>query len=120
MGSTVAWTGGGIPGFLAQHYVSTLRDMRATYQMAFKAMLFADRLSLSATPASDDGQSELAYMLSQPQAFRGQSHYVAGGVQTHRADFDFKPFAAARQLPASCRRRRHAGRAHATADPGTV
>ncbi len=88
-GFDIGVTGGGIPGFLAQHYVSTLRDMRATYQMAFKALLFADRLSLSATPASDDAQSELGYMLSQPQAFRGQSHYVAGGVQTHRADFDF-------------------------------
>ena len=87
-GLDVGITGGGIVPFLAQHYVSTLRDMRATYQTAFKAMLFADRLALAAVPAADDGQSELAYMLSQPQAFRGQSHYVAGGVQTHRADFD--------------------------------
>lgn len=73
---------------LDEFYLPTVRDMRATFQRAAKALLFAWRLDLSARPVADDGQSELGYMLSHPDAFQGQSHSRGGGVQTHRVDFD--------------------------------
>lgn len=76
-------------GFLAAHYTSTVRDMRSTYQRAFKAMLLAYRFRLSAQRVSDDGQSELGYMLSRPVNFAGQSYYRSvSGFGTHKAEFD--------------------------------
>jgi hypothetical protein len=78
--------------FLTTHYTSTVRDMRRTYQRAFKALLFANRLHLSAQPISDDGQSELGYMLAYPANFLGQAYYRGGshssGFATHKANFD--------------------------------
>ena len=82
--------GGAIQAYLADHYVSTVRDMRRTYQRVFKAMLFVDRLDLSAVPTADDGQSEIGYMLSKPENFRGQAYYRSGAsFITHKANFDF-------------------------------
>ena len=79
----------GVVALLAARYVSTVRDVRRTYQAAFKALLFVRRLGLRAVPVSDDGQSELGFLLAHPEAFRGQSHYRTGaGIATHRADFD--------------------------------
>lgn len=75
--------------FLAAHYTSSVRDLRRTYQRAFKAMLFANRLHLSAQPIADDGQSELGYMLAHPVSFAGQAYYRSGGMfVTHKANFD--------------------------------
>ena len=75
--------------FLHNRYTSTLRDMRRTYQRAFKAMLFTHRFWLSARPHAAES-SELAYLLSQPDKFAGWSYYRKAGVFTsHRADFDF-------------------------------
>lgn len=74
---------------LRLHYTSSLRDVRRTYQRAFKALLFAARFALSADPVSDDGQSEIGYMLAHPDRFLGTSYYRDGeqfGV--HRAWFD--------------------------------
>ena len=88
-GFDTALSASGIGVTLAERYYVTVRDMRSTFQRAAKAMLFAYRMDLSTEPLADDGQSELAYMLSQPEAFEGQSHYVAAGVQTHRVHFDF-------------------------------
>jgi len=83
-------TPAGAFGVLAMRHVVSMRAMRRTLQRLFKAMLFSDRLSLGARPISDSGQSELGYLLSQPQAFSGQSQFdPGGGFQTHRADFDF-------------------------------
>ncbi|NEN88689.1 MAG: insecticidal toxin complex protein [Okeania sp. SIO3H1] len=75
--------------FLNIHYTSSVRDIRRTYQRAFKAMLFVSRLHLSAQPISDDGRSELGYMLAHPVNFAGQSYYRSGGsFVTHKANFD--------------------------------
>jgi Tc toxin complex TcA C-terminal TcB-binding domain len=75
--------------FLKIHYTSTLRDIRRTYQRVFKAMLLVNRLHLSVQRISDDGQSELGYMLAHPTNFAGQSYYRNGGVfVTHKVNFD--------------------------------
>lgn len=76
--------------YLEQRFTSTLRDVRRTYQRAFKAMLFAHRLGLSAKPVSDDEESEIGYMLAHAQDFAGKSFFRAGAVFTqHLAKFDF-------------------------------
>ncbi len=76
-------------GFLHDRYGSSLRDIRRTYQRAFKAMLFVHRFALSARPRNGEG-SELRYMLSEPARFAGWSTYRVGGAwKTHKADFDF-------------------------------
>ena len=80
---------GAAKDFLTTHYTSTMRDMRDTYQRAFKAMLLAYRFGLSAQGISDDGQSELGYMLAHPINFAGQSYYRSGAAfVTHKAEFD--------------------------------
>ncbi|KYC35938.1 hypothetical protein WA1_48895 [Scytonema hofmannii PCC 7110] len=80
---------GAAQNFLTIHYTSTIRDIRRTYQRAFKAMLFVSRLHLSAQRISDGGQSELGYMLAHPINFAGQAYYRSGGAfATHKANFD--------------------------------
>jgi Tc toxin complex TcA C-terminal TcB-binding domain len=79
----------GAAAFLNQYYVSSLRDIRRTYQRAFKALLFVHRFALSAHSESG-GRSELGYMLTQKDKFAGASYYDPGpGYQKHLADFDF-------------------------------
>lgn len=76
--------------YLNIRYTSTVRDIRSTYIRAYKALLFAVRLGLSAKRISDNGESELGYMLSNPSNFAGQSYYRTGGTySTHKANFDF-------------------------------
>ena len=60
------------PAFLNEHYTSTLRDIRRTYQRAFKALLFAHRFALSAK-RSPERRSELGYMLTQKEKFAGRA-----------------------------------------------
>lgn len=75
--------------FLALHYTSSLRDIRRTYQRAFKAMLLAHRFDLSAAPEADDGQSEVGYLLTHAEDFTGTSYFRSGGgFAVHRAFFD--------------------------------
>jgi Tc toxin complex TcA C-terminal TcB-binding domain len=75
--------------FLTAHYTSTVRDIRRSYQRAFKAMLLVSRFGLSAQPIADDAQSELGYMLAHPNRFAGQAYYRSGGAfVTHKANFD--------------------------------
>ena len=75
--------------FLDVHYTSSVRDIRRTYQRAFKAMLFVSHLHLSAQRISDGGQSELGYMLAHPVNFAGQAYYRSGGTfVTHKGNFD--------------------------------
>ncbi|MGH8651597.1 MAG: hypothetical protein ACREYE_05180 [Gammaproteobacteria bacterium] len=50
---------GAAGNFLAAHFTSTVRDIRRTYQRALKALLFVNRLGISARGIADDGQSEL-------------------------------------------------------------
>ena len=76
--------------FLDSHYISTLRDIRRTYQRAFKALLFAHRFCLSAKPIADDIQSEIGYMLAHASDLMGTSFYRNnGGYSPHHAYFDF-------------------------------
>ncbi len=78
--------------FMSLHFTSTLRDMRRTYQRAFKALLFAHRFGLSAKPITEYGQSEIGYMLAHPDLFQGTSYYRDGqnsGFGTHYAYFNF-------------------------------
>lgn len=76
--------------FIDLFYFSTLRDVRRTYQRAFKSLLFAHRLALSAKPAADSGQSEIGYMLDHTEDFEGLSFYLDGsGYKPHRAWLNF-------------------------------
>jgi hypothetical protein len=75
--------------FLKGYYTGTLRDIRRTYQRAFKAALFCAGLGLTARPEGE--QSELGYMLSDPVGFAGRGYYRTGpnSFGTHLANFDF-------------------------------
>jgi hypothetical protein len=77
-------------GYLDGRYVSSLRDIRRTYQRAFKALLFSGRFGLSARPDHAFHQSELGYLLDHPEAFAGTSYYRTGAASfgTHHAWFD--------------------------------
>jgi hypothetical protein len=86
---SVAGLSGSPAEFLRNRYDSSLRDIRRTYQRAFKALLFAHRFALSARRHGGEG-SELGYMLANAGKFAGWSYYRNGGVfTTHKADFDF-------------------------------
>jgi Tc toxin complex TcA C-terminal TcB-binding domain len=75
--------------FLRSLYTSTIRDMRRTYQRAFKALLLAGKLGLSAR-RHEDGQTELGYMLSHPPNFTGDAYYrTSTTFLQHLANFDF-------------------------------
>ena len=76
-------------GFLNEHYTSSLRDIRRTYERAFKALLFVHRFKLSAK-RSPERRSELGYMLAQNEKFAGRAFYRSGpNFVLHAADFDF-------------------------------
>ena len=76
--------------FLTAYYTSTVRDIRRTYQRAFKVLLFVNRLHLSAQGIADSGQSELGYLLAHPENFAGQAYYRNGeSFVTHKTNFDF-------------------------------
>jgi hypothetical protein len=81
--------GGTAGDFLEVHFASTVRNIRRTYQRAYKALLFVSRIGLSARGIADDGQSELGYILAHPSNFVGQAYYRSGaGFVTHKANFD--------------------------------
>jgi hypothetical protein len=77
--------------FLKAYYTSTLRDMRRTYQRAFKAVLFAGKLGVAARPADDDCPSELGYLLANATRFAGAAYYRTSSTAftQHLANFDF-------------------------------
>ncbi|HEX7734070.1 MAG TPA: neuraminidase-like domain-containing protein [Ktedonobacteraceae bacterium] len=76
--------------FLQLHFTSSLRDIRRTYQRAFKALLFAHRFELSARLLDDYEQSELGYLLDHAERFEGRSYYhLQAGFGTHCAFFNF-------------------------------
>jgi hypothetical protein len=75
--------------FLQRYYSSSFRDIRRTYQRAFKALLFAHRFALSAE-RNCHGTSELSYMLEEKERFAGASYFSAGSAFVrHAANFDF-------------------------------
>ena len=77
--------------FLKAFYTSTIRDMRRTYQRAFKAVLFAGRLNLSARRDEECSQSELGYMFANPTRFAGYAYYRTSSTTftQHLANFNF-------------------------------
>jgi hypothetical protein len=77
-------------GGLDARYTSTLRDIRRTYQRAFKAVLFAHRFYLSACKSNSEWESELGYILDHAEKFQGVSYYLENSdFDVHRADFNF-------------------------------
>jgi hypothetical protein len=89
LGDGLTGLSNGAASYLSQCYVSSLRDIRRTYQRAFKALLFVHRFALSAEPRAG-GQSELGYMLTHEDNFAGASyHKSAAGYVKHNADFNF-------------------------------
>ena len=87
--------GGSIGLWLNGQYFSTFRDIRRTYQRAFKAILFARRFHLSAHEEHHNGQSELCYILDHDDRFLGTAYYPdsPNTWKTHHAflDFNFLP-----------------------------
>lgn len=75
--------------YLAQRYTGSLRDMRRTYQRAFKALLFCHRLRLSAGLVTRASVSETEYMLSSPALFAGCAYVPGAPFTSHRASLDF-------------------------------
>jgi hypothetical protein len=76
--------------FLRLCYTSTLRDMRRTYQRAFKALLYAWRFELSGHTVHPYWQSELGYLLERGDLFAGVSYYRHPlPFSRHEANFDF-------------------------------
>jgi hypothetical protein len=79
----------GANAFLATLYTSSLRDIRRTYQRAFKALLFAHRLGLAGRTGAEDA-SELGFMLQNRANFAGAAYFRSGGgFQQHLADLNF-------------------------------
>jgi hypothetical protein len=80
--------------FLNLQYISTLRDIRRTYQRVFKATLLATRMCLSARKVECDWQSELGFMLDHPHHFRGTSYTLptSGPATSSHVNFDFNFF----------------------------
>ena len=83
--------GGPIAKWLNQQFFSSFRDIRRTYQRAFKAILFARRFHLSAHEDRCNGQSELGYVLDHGDRFMGTSYYPDGANiwKTHHAFLNF-------------------------------
>jgi hypothetical protein len=89
LGAGITAQSPGAASFLATLYASSLRDIRRTYQRAFKALLFAHRLGLAGRPGAEDA-SELGFMLHNGANFAGAAYFRSGGGFTrHLADFDF-------------------------------
>jgi Tc toxin complex TcA C-terminal TcB-binding domain len=103
LGDGIEGLSNGASAYLSGLYVSSLRDIRRTYQRAFKALLFAGRFRLSAHRELH-GTSELGYLLSQATLFAGTGYYRSGsGFTGHDADldFDFLPVADTYHPPAA-------------------
>ena len=77
-------------GYLRNHYTSSLRDLRRTYQRAYKALFIAHRFALSAKVLPGDRQSELGYIIDHAAAFLGTSYPRTGPATfaVHHAYFD--------------------------------
>jgi hypothetical protein len=89
LGTGIITQSSGAASFLATLYTSSLRDIRRTYQRAFKSLLFAHRLDLRGRPGAEDG-SELGFLLENGANFAGASFYRKGaGFTRHLADFGF-------------------------------
>jgi Tc toxin complex TcA C-terminal TcB-binding domain/Protein of unknown function (DUF2934) len=89
LGYGIAGLATGANNYLNGYYSSSLRDIRRTYQRAFKALIFVHRFPLSSKRRAD-GHSELGFMLANAGNFAGLAYYSSGGAYVqHAADFDF-------------------------------
>ncbi|MFM5885377.1 MAG: neuraminidase-like domain-containing protein [Novosphingobium sp.] len=75
--------------YLALQYTGSIRDIRRTYQRAFKALLFSHRLGLSADIATRVNTSEIEYLLGAGESFAGTSYRPGTPYTAHRAWLDF-------------------------------
>ena len=79
----------GPTNYLATLYVASLRDIRRTYQRAFKALLFVHRFALAAAERPD-APSELGYLLNHAARFAGTGFARVGPAYVAQlANFDF-------------------------------
>ncbi|WP_344927701.1 neuraminidase-like domain-containing protein [Streptosporangium carneum] len=88
--TTVIRPGEAAAAWLDGLYTSSLRDIRRTYQRAFKALLLAHRFGLSARPERGYRQSELGHLLAHGETFAGTAHLRTGPASfgVHRAWMD--------------------------------
>lgn len=82
--------------FIQSQYYSTLRDVRRTYERAFKALFLTQAFQLSSHLSQCwQGQHELGYLLGEGEQFEGTSYYESDSPawQSHHAylDFNFLP-----------------------------
>jgi hypothetical protein len=91
LGAGIQSLAGGAAAFLSEHFTSSLRDVRRTYQRAFKATLLAHRFRLAAKPVQGEHQSELGYLLEHGDEFLGTCYHRLSPTQigTHHAWLDF-------------------------------
>jgi hypothetical protein len=88
-GDGIAGLSQGASLYLNRYYTSSFRDIRRTYQRAFKALLFAHRLALFGRGDRQD-ESELGYILAHGSNFSGVAYSPrAAGFTPHPADLDF-------------------------------
>lgn len=93
LGDGITGLATGPTNYLATLYVASLRDIRRTYQRAFKALLFAHRFALTAAERPDE-PSELGYMLSHAANFAGTGFARIGAAyvaQLANFEFDYLP-----------------------------
>jgi len=93
LGFGIAGLAAGANSYLDGCYSSSLRDIRRTYQRAFKALLFAHRFPLS-SKRREDRHCELGFILAHSDNFAGAAYYLSGGAYVpHSAycDFSFLP-----------------------------
>jgi hypothetical protein len=89
LGDGIAGLATGPTNYLATLYVASLRDIRRTYQRAFKALLFVHRFALAAAERPDE-PSELGYMLNHAARFAGTGFARVGPAYVAQlANFDF-------------------------------
>ena len=75
--------------FLNSRYASSLRDIRRTYQRAFKGVLYAHRHALSAQHFHCEHENELRFLLEHPGNFLGTTYYrLDPAFKTHHAYFN--------------------------------
>ena len=111
LGTGIEGLSPGAAAYLSGLYLSSLRDIRRTYQRAFKALLFCRRLGLSAQ-RQPHGTAELGYLLTQAPLFAGAGYYQpdGGGFVQHAGRSRFRLPAGVRRLLHPCFRRRRAHR----------
>jgi hypothetical protein len=89
LGDGLTGLSSGATNYLSTLYVGSLRDIRRTYQRAFKALMFARRFALHG-PGHEGQPSELGYMLGHGANFAGTGFARVGTSFAYQdADFDF-------------------------------